>query len=56
MELWTEIGFDHIWQSVGHLESDDLDIKRFRLVIQSAILNRTTLKEVSALYFEVPTH
>jgi len=23
-ELWPKIGFDHIWRSVGHLESDAL--------------------------------
>jgi len=26
-ELWSKIGFDHIWRSVGHLEFDDLDKK-----------------------------
>jgi len=26
-ELWPKIGFNHIWRSVGHLESDVLDKK-----------------------------
>jgi len=26
-ELWPKIGFDLIWRSVGHLESDNLDKK-----------------------------
>jgi len=24
-QLWSKIGFDHIWSSVGHLELDDID-------------------------------
>jgi len=24
-DLWPKIGFDHIWQSVGHLELDNLE-------------------------------
>jgi len=31
-ELWPKIGFDHIWRSVGHLESDDLDKKSLDFV------------------------
>jgi len=44
-ELWAKIGFDHIWQSIGHLESDHLNKKNYMFLFCCA--NTQKLKSIS---------